>query len=116
MPSNQRKKTFLSNALSQRSKVPSHVLDLERKYKKQEALVLGRIARRFVFKPKIPILVNLEVLEMENVVLFYYHLEYFTAIWYNLLPFGIVCGHLVYFLRFGMFGPRKIWQPWFEFE
>jgi hypothetical protein len=35
----------------------------------------------------------------------------FTANWYNLWPFGIVCGHLVYFLRFGMFGPRKIWQP-----
>jgi hypothetical protein len=35
----------------------------------------------------------------------------FTAIWYNLWPFGIVCDHLVYFLRFGMFGPIKIWQP-----
>jgi hypothetical protein len=34
---------------------------------------------------------------MENVVLFYHHLEYFTAIWYNVWPFGIVCGHLVYF-------------------
>jgi hypothetical protein len=33
------------------------------------------------------------------------------AIWYNLWPFGIVCGHLVYFSHFGMFGPRKIWQP-----
>jgi hypothetical protein len=29
----------------------------------------------------------------------------------NIGPFGIVCGHLVYFSRFGMFGPRKIWQP-----
>jgi hypothetical protein len=38
-------------------------------------------------------------------------LEYFTAIWYNLWPFGIVCSHLVYFSRFGMLGPRKIWQP-----
>jgi hypothetical protein len=54
---------------------------------------------------------NLEGLGMKNVVLFYDHLEYFTAIWYNLWPLGIVCGHLVYFLRFGMFGPRKIWQP-----
>jgi hypothetical protein len=36
-----------------------------------------------------------------------------TAIWYNLWPFCIVCGHLVYFLRFRMFGPRKIWQPWY---
>jgi hypothetical protein len=24
---------------------------------------------------------------------------------------GIVCDHLVHFLRFGMFEPRKIWQP-----
>jgi hypothetical protein len=29
---------------------------------------------------------------------------------YSLLVY-IVCGHLVYFLHFGMFGPRKIWQP-----
>jgi hypothetical protein len=48
---------------------------------------------------------------MEKVGMFYDHLEYFTAIWYNLWPFGKVCGHLVYFFQFGMFGPRKIWQP-----
>jgi hypothetical protein len=36
------------------------------------------------------------------------------AIWYNLWPFGIVCGHLLYFSQFGMFGPKKIWQPWFK--
>jgi hypothetical protein len=40
------------------------------------------------------------------------HLEYFTTIWYNLWPFGIACGHLLYFTQFGMFKPRKIWQPW----
>jgi hypothetical protein len=34
---------------------------------------------------------------MEKVVIFYAHLKYFTAIWFNLWPFGIVCGHLVYF-------------------
>jgi phosphotransferase system glucose/maltose/N-acetylglucosamine-specific IIC component len=34
---------------------------------------------------------------MENVVIFYDHLKYFTAIWYNLWLFGIVCGHLVFF-------------------
>jgi hypothetical protein len=39
-------------------------------------------------------------------------LSYFMDIWYTLWPFGIVCGNLVYFSRFGMFGPRKIWQPW----
>jgi hypothetical protein len=51
-------------------------------------------------------------LEWKNVRILYDHLEYFTAIRYNLLPFGIVYGHLVYFSRFGMFGARKIWQPW----
>jgi hypothetical protein len=48
---------------------------------------------------------------MENVGIFYDHLEYVMAIWHNLWPFGLVCGHLVYFSHFGRFGPRKIWQP-----
>jgi hypothetical protein len=48
---------------------------------------------------------------MKNVCIFYDHLEYFMAIWYNLWPFGIVCGHLVYFPHFGMLGQGKIWQP-----
>jgi hypothetical protein len=51
---------------------------------------------------------------MKNVCIFYDHLEYFTAILYNLWPFGTVSGHLVYFSNFCMFGPRKIWQPWTE--
>jgi hypothetical protein len=34
---------------------------------------------------------------MENVVILCDHLEYFTAIWYNLRPIGIVCGNLVDF-------------------
>jgi hypothetical protein len=29
----------------------------------------------------------------------------------NVWPFGIVCGNLVYFSQFEMFGARKIWQP-----
>jgi hypothetical protein len=33
---------------------------------------------------------------METIGIFYYHLEYLTAIWYNMWPFGIVCGRLVY--------------------
>jgi hypothetical protein len=40
-----------------------------------------------------------------------YFIQFYTAIWYNLWHFGIVCGHLVYFCPFGMFGPGKIWQP-----
>jgi hypothetical protein len=39
-------------------------------------------------------------------------LEYFMGKYYNLGLFGIVCGHLLYFSQFGMFAPRKIWQPW----
>jgi hypothetical protein len=53
----------------------------------------------------------LEGLGIENVAIFKDFFEYFAAIWYNLQPFGIVCGHLIYFFRFGMFGPRKSWQP-----
>jgi hypothetical protein len=53
----------------------------------------------------------LEGLGMGNVFILNDHLEYFMAIWYNLWQFGIVCGHLVYFSHFGMFGQRKIWQP-----
>jgi hypothetical protein len=54
----------------------------------------------------------LEGLGMENVVIFYDHLEYFMAIWHNICwQFGIGNAHLVYFFHFGMFGQRKIWQP-----
>jgi hypothetical protein len=58
------------------------------------------VARWFVFKPKLPILVKFGSLGIENVVIFYDHLEYFTAIWYNLQHLGIVCGHLEYFIHF----------------
>jgi hypothetical protein len=44
---------------------------------------------------------------MKNVCIFYDHLEFFTAIWYNLWPFGTVGGHLVFFSNFCMFGTRK---------
>jgi hypothetical protein len=46
----------------------------------------------------------LEGLKMENVSLFFDHLEYLNAIWYILWLFGIFSG-------FGMFEPRQIWQP-----
>jgi hypothetical protein len=54
---------------------------------------------------------NFGSLGIENVVIIYDLLEYFTTIWYNLQPFGIVCGHLVYFSVLGKFCPRKLWQP-----
>jgi hypothetical protein len=39
----------------------------------------------------------LEGIGMENVGIFYGQLVYFSAIYYNLWQFGIVCGNLVYF-------------------
>jgi hypothetical protein len=44
---------------------------------------------------------------MENGGIFYDNLEYVMAIWHNVWKLGIVCGHLVYFSLFGMFGPKK---------
>jgi hypothetical protein len=49
---------------------------------------------------------------MENLDIFYDHLVYFTAIGNILWPFGIFCGHLVFFSPFWYIVPRKIWQPW----
>jgi hypothetical protein len=46
----------------------------------------------------------LEGLGIKNVVIFLDHLEYFTATWYNLWPFGIVCG------RFGTFFPVLVYS------
>jgi hypothetical protein len=50
-------------------------------------------------------------LAMENIVIFYDHLAYFTAIGNILWPFDTFCGSLVYFSPFWYFGPRQIWQP-----
>jgi hypothetical protein len=49
---------------------------------------------------------------MGDVGIFYVHLVYFAAIGNILLPFGICCGHLVYFPPFWNCVLRKIWQPW----
>jgi hypothetical protein len=72
--------------------------------------VESRVARWFIFKTKNPSLGG--PCYGKNVGISLDHLEYFTAIWYNLWPFGIFCDHLVYFSQFGKSGPRKIWQPW----
>jgi hypothetical protein len=49
-----------------------------------------RVARWFVFKPKIPIWVNFEGLRLQIVDIFYGHLGYFMTIWYILSGFGIM--------------------------
>jgi hypothetical protein len=66
----------------------------------------GRVARWFVFKPKIP---NLDKFWR---VLQWKILVYFMTIWSILRPLEIFYGHLVYFSPFWYFVPRKIWQPY----
>jgi hypothetical protein len=44
---------------------------------------------------------------MENLVIFYGHLAYFTAIGNILWPFYIFCGNLEYFYRFGISDQEK---------
>jgi hypothetical protein len=64
--------------------------------------------------PEIPIWVPMYILEsfgMENVGIIFGRLEYYTAFWYILMPFGTFCGHFEYFFPFWYVVPRKIWQP-----
>jgi hypothetical protein len=73
---------------------------------------LSRVARWHIFKPKIVIWVNFwRDLQWKMLV-------YDMDIWYILGPFGIFCGHSVYFIlvwhifsQFWYVVPRKIWQP-----
>jgi hypothetical protein len=48
---------------------------------------------------------------MENIFIFYDHLNYFMPIWYNLWQLGTVGGHLVYFSHFGMLDQEKSGNP-----
>jgi hypothetical protein len=48
---------------------------------------------------------------MVNVGVFYGLFKYFMAIWYNLWPFGIVCGHLLYFTNLVCLDQEKSGNP-----
>jgi hypothetical protein len=48
---------------------------------------------------------------MENLVIFFDHLVYYMAIGNILWPFGIFCGNLVYFPRFGILEQEKSGNP-----
>jgi hypothetical protein len=73
----------------------------------------NKVDRWLVFKPKIPIWLNLG--GSCNWRCWY---RYFMAIWNILRTFGIFYDHLVHlcsfgkFLRFWYHVTRKIWQPW----
>jgi hypothetical protein len=53
----------------------------------------------------------LEDLALENLGKFYYTLDYFMAIGNILWPFGVFCGNLVYFPRFGILVQEKSGNP-----
>jgi hypothetical protein len=76
--------------------------------------LFARVARWFLFRPKIPIWVNFwGPLDWKMLIaswpfgIFYRHLRYFTTIWYILCSFGT-------FFGFWYHVARKIWQPWFS--
>jgi hypothetical protein len=48
---------------------------------------------------------------MENVGVFYDRLEYSVAICYNLWPYGIDCGHLIFFTVLVCFDQEKSGNP-----
>jgi hypothetical protein len=73
--------------------------------------VWARVARWYIFKPKIPIWQFLMGLEMEKIGILNGHLEHITDIWYIVWPFWQFCGNLVYFSPFWSIESRKIWQP-----
>jgi hypothetical protein len=79
--------------------------------------ILTRVARWYIFKPKIPLWVIFEGFcnAMEDVVSFGL-LVYFTATWYILWPFGIFCAvsfELIWYLfsRSGMLYQAKSVNP-----
>jgi hypothetical protein len=76
------------------------------------AAAQSRVARWFVFKPKIPSWVNVwEPWIGKCWYQFYDHLEHFTDTWDILWPFGTMFFHLVHFLHFWNHAPKKSGNP-----
>jgi hypothetical protein len=55
---------------------------------------------------------NFQCLRLENVGIFYGHLEYFPDICDILRPVGTFCAHFLHFFQLWFHAPRKIWQPY----
>jgi hypothetical protein len=85
-----------------------------------QLLLSMNIARWYIFKPKNPNLGKFYRVLLWKMIsymaiwslllpfgIFCCHLVYFVTVGYILLPFGIFCGHLVYISRFGMLCHEK---------
>jgi hypothetical protein len=72
-----------------------------------------RVARWYIFIPKIEIPVYLWAHRNGIVGKFYGHFEYFMAIWRISFSFGIICGYYIcIFSPFWYGALRKNWQTW----
>jgi hypothetical protein len=68
---------------------------------------VDRVARWYIFKPKIQTWVNFGGPGMEKVGTFYGHLEHIQAIWYILWPFGNLVAIWYIFSSFGILCEEK---------
>jgi hypothetical protein len=75
--------------------------------------IWSRVARSFIFKPKIQIWVNFGGSCNGRFCYIYilWHLANFPTIRYILLHYGIFYGHLIYFPRFGILCHEKSGKP-----
>jgi hypothetical protein len=75
----------------------------------------NRVARWFLFSPKLPIWVYFGG-PWNGKCYIFVHLEYFTAVVY-LMGIWLFCSRLVYFVsQIWYIVPRQIWQPCWEDE
>jgi hypothetical protein len=87
---------------------------LKRKPDSRDFILISprRVARWYIFKPKIPLWVNYEgPWNWKKVGIFYGYLEYITAIWYMLWPFGNVVTIWYISPRFGILCQEKSGSP-----
>jgi hypothetical protein len=70
-----------------------------------------RVARWFIFKPKVPIWVNFGVYILYPFGQFLGHLVYFMALWFISWHFGLFYGFLAYFPSFGILYHEKTGNP-----
>jgi hypothetical protein len=62
----------------------------------------------YIFSTKVPIWVNCG--GSWNGMCWYMYFTY--GFWYILWPFGLFCGSLIHFTRFGILYQEKMWQTW----